>query len=145
VAGKAVIRLSPGCGRARISRNGYNPASERPFYFYSGRRGFEPRVPEDPDTETETMTITETSRSEFITLRGSARTCANGEPGAPKLFMLHGWMDVAASFQFLVDAFQRDWHVIAMDWRGFGETDHPTRYPGTASYWFPDYVADLED
>ena len=91
------------------------------------------------------MTITETSRSEFITLRG-LRTHVRqwGDPGAPKLFMLHGWMDVAASFQFLVDAFQRDWHVIAMDWRGFGETDHPTRYPGTASYWFPDYVADLE-
>ncbi len=48
------------------------------------------------------MTITETSRSEFITLRG-LRTHVRqwGEPGAPKLFMLHGWMDVAASFQFL--------------------------------------------
>jgi hypothetical protein len=90
------------------------------------------------------MTITETSRSEFITLRGLRTHVRQWGAGAPKLFMLHGWMDVAASFQFLVDAFQRDWHVIAMDWRGFGETDHPTRYPGTASYWFPDYVADLE-
>lgn len=91
------------------------------------------------------MTITETSRSEFITLRGLSTHVRHwGRPGAPKLFMLHGWMDVAASFQFLVDALERDWHVIAMDWRGFGETDWPSRYPGTDSYWFADYIADLE-
>ena len=53
-------------------------------------------------------------------------------------------MDVSASFQFLVDAFQRDWHVIAPDWRGYGLTDWPTRYPGTDQYWFPDYMADLD-
>lgn len=55
------------------------------------------------------------------------------------IFMLHGWMDVSASFQFLVDAFARDWHVIAPDWRGFGQTDF-----ATGGYWFPDYLADLE-
>ena len=27
-----------------------------------------------------------------------------GDPRSPKLFLLHGWMDVSASFQFLVDA-----------------------------------------
>ncbi len=91
------------------------------------------------------MTIRETSRSEFITLRGLRYHVRHwGRTGAPKLFLLHGWMDVAASFQFLVDALERDWHVIAPDWRGFGETDWPTRYPGSGSYWFPDYVADLE-
>ncbi|MFX5476533.1 alpha/beta fold hydrolase, partial [Acinetobacter baumannii] len=67
-----------------------------------------------------------------------------GEPGAPKLFLLHGWMDVAASFQFLVDALRGRWHAIAPDWRGFGQSGWPTQYPGTASYWFPDYLADLE-
>jgi pimeloyl-ACP methyl ester carboxylesterase len=91
------------------------------------------------------MTIKETSRSEFITLRGlRCHVREWGTPGAPKLFMLHGWMDVAASFQFLVDCLERDWHVIAPDWRGFGESDWPTRYPGTQSYWFADYIADLE-
>ncbi|MGO4328365.1 alpha/beta fold hydrolase [Cupriavidus sp. 2TAF22] len=91
------------------------------------------------------MTIRETSRSEFITLRGLDMHVRHwGRPGAPKLFLLHGWMDVAASFQFMVDALERDWHVIAPDWRGFGQTGWPTRYPGTESYWFADYVADLE-
>ena len=36
-----------------------------------------------------------------------------GAENAPKLFMLHGWKDVGASFQFLIDALQRDWRVIA--------------------------------
>ncbi len=62
-----------------------------------------------------------------------------GEPGAPKLFMLHGWMDVAASFQFLVDALERDWQVIAPDLRGFGQSAWQPQ-----GYWFFDYVADLE-
>lgn len=53
--------------------------------------------------------------------------------------MLHGWMDVSATFQFLVDALQGDWHVIAPDWRGFGLSD----YAGSP-YWFADYLADLD-
>ena len=81
------------------------------------------------------------SRSEFINLRG-LRTHVRqwGTAGAPKLFMLHGWMDVAASFQFVVDFLKRDWHVIAPDWRGFGLTD---RTPGDC-YWFADYLGDLD-
>lgn len=54
--------------------------------------------------------------------------------------MLHGWMDMSASFQFMVDCLRRDWHVIAPDWRGFGLTDNS----GADSYWFPDYLGDLD-
>ena len=53
--------------------------------------------------------------------------------------MLHGWMDVGASFQFLVDALVRDWFVIAPDWRGFGRSEWCPD-----GYWFFDYLADLE-
>jgi pimeloyl-ACP methyl ester carboxylesterase len=66
-------------------------------------------------------------------------------PARPPLVLLHGWMDVGASFQFVVDAlaavegFER-W-VLAPDWRGFGLTEPP---PATDSYWFPDYLADLD-
>lgn len=81
------------------------------------------------------------SRSEFITIRG-ARTHVRhwGREGAPILFMVHGWMDVAASFQFVVDELAGDWHVIAPDWRGFGLSD----YTQSDTYWFPDYLADLD-
>jgi pimeloyl-ACP methyl ester carboxylesterase len=81
------------------------------------------------------------SRSEFLPVRGLRYHIRHwGEEGAPKLFMLHGWMDVAASFQFVVDCLQKEWHVIAPDWRGFGLTESP----GTDTYWFPDYLADLD-
>jgi pimeloyl-ACP methyl ester carboxylesterase len=54
--------------------------------------------------------------------------------------MAHGWMDMSASFQFMVDALAGDWHVIAPDWRGFGLSERS----GNDTYWFPDYFADLE-
>ncbi len=54
--------------------------------------------------------------------------------------MVHGWMDVAASFQFVIDALKEDHWVIAPDWRGFGLTDTPN----TDNYFFPDYLADLD-
>lgn len=81
------------------------------------------------------------SRSEFIKVRGLQYHVRHwGDPAAPILFMMHGWMDVSASFQFVVDCLQRDWHVVAADWRGFGRTDSA----GSDTYWFLDYVADLD-
>ncbi|WP_317204469.1 alpha/beta hydrolase [Janthinobacterium sp.] len=81
------------------------------------------------------------SRSEFLTVRGLRTHVRHwGREGAPKLFMVHGWMDVSASFQFVVDCLRGDWHVIAPDWRGFGLSE---RTPAD-TYWFPDYVADLD-
>jgi len=62
-------------------------------------------------------------------------------PGSgAKVVMLHGWMDVSASFQFLVDAMAGDWDVYAPDWRGYGLT----AWPDADCYWFPDYLADLD-
>ncbi len=65
-------------------------------------------------------------------------------PRQPLLLMVHGYMDVGASFQFVVDAMtdgplgQRC--VVAPDWRGFGQTEGPP----TDSYWFADYLGDLD-
>ncbi|MET3119091.1 pimeloyl-ACP methyl ester carboxylesterase [Undibacterium sp. GrIS 1.8] len=81
------------------------------------------------------------SRSEFIAIRGLQYHVRHwGDESAPKIFMLHGWMDVSASFQFVVDCLKQDWHVIAPDWRGFGLTDTPN----ADCYWFPDYMGDLD-
>jgi pimeloyl-ACP methyl ester carboxylesterase len=62
-----------------------------------------------------------------------------GDSGRPLLVLLHGFNDTGSSFQFFVDALQRDWLVIAPDWRGFGESRCRAE-----SYWFPDYIADLD-
>lgn len=80
------------------------------------------------------------SRSSFLTLRGvryHVRTW--GSPQRRLLVLLHGWMDVSASFQFLVDALEEDWHCVAPDWRGFGLSGW-----NAEGYWFPDYLADLD-
>ncbi len=62
----------------------------------------------------------------------------------PPLIMAHGWMDVGASFQFVVDALAAlegpVRYVIALDWRGFGLT----QTPAADCYWFPDYLGDLD-
>jgi pimeloyl-ACP methyl ester carboxylesterase len=81
-----------------------------------------------------------TSRSEYHTIRGiNYHVRLWGDAARPKLFLLHGWMDVSASFQFLVDAFKLDWQVIAPDWRGFGLSSWSKE-----GYWFQDYYADLD-
>ena len=81
------------------------------------------------------------SQSDYIDIRGIRYHVRSwGRAGAPKLFMLHGWMDVSASFQFLVDEMKGDWQVFAPDWRGYGLTG-PT---GADCYWFPDYFVDLD-
>jgi pimeloyl-ACP methyl ester carboxylesterase len=54
--------------------------------------------------------------------------------------MVHGWMDVAASFQFVIDALKDDHWIIAPDWRGFGLTETPD----VDHFFFPDYLADLD-
>jgi len=80
------------------------------------------------------------SASQFVDVRGlryHVRTW--GDSSARKLILLHGWMDVSASFQFFVDALASDWHVLAPDWRGFGLSEWPQD-----GYWFADYLADLD-
>jgi pimeloyl-ACP methyl ester carboxylesterase len=80
------------------------------------------------------------SRCEQVPCRGLRYNIRRwGEDGAPTLFLLHGWMDASASFQFVVDALRSNWRVIAPDWRGHGNSDWLGR-----PYWFPDYYADLD-
>ncbi len=89
-----------------------------------------------------------TSRSEFVPIRSlSYHVRIWGGPippsALPPLVLVHGWMDVAASYQFMVDAlsdaFSAGRTIIAPDWRGFGRTN------GSAdNYWLPDYLADLD-
>ena len=87
------------------------------------------------------------SRSEFVPIRNlnyHVWVWGQPSPGIAPLVMVHGWMDVAASYQFVVDAlseaFMQGRHVVAPDWRGYGLTS------GAAvdNYWFPDYMADLD-
>ncbi len=88
------------------------------------------------------------AQSTFVPIRGLNYhvlqwTLGPVRPELPPLVLVHGWMDVGASYQFMVDAlsdeFMRGRRVIAPDWRGFGLTEALTD-----SFWFPDYLADLD-
>lgn len=91
------------------------------------------------------------AESATLDLRGlTAHTLSWGPSHAPLVVMVHGWMDIAASFQFVVDEFLDltggAYRIVSMDWRGFGLTDWPvgSGSPGVRSYWFADYLADLD-
>jgi pimeloyl-ACP methyl ester carboxylesterase len=82
------------------------------------------------------------SRTRRLEIRGIDYAVHSwGDPDSRLLICLHGWGDCGRSFQFLADELAADgasdWHVVAPDWRGFGESGR------ASTYWFPDYVADL--
>lgn len=80
------------------------------------------------------------SRSEFVELNGLRHHVRRwGNPEAPLLVMLHGWMDMSATFQFVVDALAGDWNVIAPDWSGFGLSAW-----NPSGYSLLQYAADLD-
>ncbi|OGB00317.1 MAG: alpha/beta hydrolase [Burkholderiales bacterium RIFCSPHIGHO2_12_FULL_61_11] len=91
-----------------------------------------------------------TSQGEFVPIRGLNyhierwQNSSGVASALPPLVLLHGWMDVGASYQFMVDAFTEAFaqgrSIIAPDWRGFGLTNTP----GADHYWFGDYLADLD-
>lgn len=78
-------------------------------------------------------------------LRLRLRSWGQPQPGVAPLVLLHGWMDVGASYQFVVDAFSHAFaagrQILAPDWRGFGHSQpaHPVDH-----YVFADYLGDLD-
>ncbi|MBS4019694.1 MAG: alpha/beta hydrolase [Dechloromonas sp.] len=79
------------------------------------------------------------SRSEFLDANGVRLHIRRwGNPEAPTLFLLHGWMDVSASWQFVVDELQQDWNIVAPDWRGFGPSQWLDR-----PYFFAEHMGDM--
>jgi pimeloyl-ACP methyl ester carboxylesterase len=90
---------------------------------------------------------THPSTSRFLPIRTHRyhlREWGVATPDEPTLVMVHGWMDVGASFQFMADELHAQGlapaHIVAPDWRGYGLTTGPQ----ADSYWFHDYVADLD-
>jgi len=80
------------------------------------------------------------SRTEIIKVRGINYCIRHWGPhDAPTLFFLHGRMDSSPTFQFVVDALRKSWHIIAPDWRGYGASEWLSR-----PYWFHEYYADLD-
>ena len=93
-------------------------------------------------------------RSEFVPIRGQRYhvhhwgSMSTASSNLAPLVLVHGWMDVGASYQFMVDAlsdaFANNRLIIAPDWRGFGQTTSASDNSQVDNFWFPDYLADLD-
>lgn len=112
------------------------PTAARVRLAYSERMDAKPSI----------YAVRRAARSEFATVRGLRYHLLHWGDASlvtadrPLLVMVHGWMDVGASFQFVVDALDDGRAIVAVDWRGFGLSDNG----GSDAYWFPDYLGDLD-
>jgi len=76
-----------------------------------------------------------------LTLNGlQHRLYTWGDPAAPKLFLIHGWLDSGAAFEFLCRELAPHYYCLAPDLRGMGHSQHS---PSALGYFFYEYVADL--
>ena len=80
------------------------------------------------------------SVSEFIRVRELRYHVRRwGDASAPRVFLLHGFLDVSATWQPVAEGLLPRFQVLAPDLRGFGHTEWPQD-----GYWFQDYVGDVE-
>jgi pimeloyl-ACP methyl ester carboxylesterase len=62
-----------------------------------------------------------------------------GNPGAPPLVLVHGGRDHCRNWDWVATAMRHDWHVIAPDLRGHGDSQWST----DGYYSMPGYIYDL--
>ena len=67
--------------------------------------------------------ITGPASHSFISQRLRLRYVDWGNPSAPPLILLHGGRDHSRSWDWTAQELRRDWHVIAPDLRGHGDSD----------------------
>lgn len=65
-----------------------------------------------------------------------------GTPGKPKLLLLHGFPSSSHMFRDLIPLLCDDFHIVAPDLPGFGQTDMPPREAFTYSF---DHLASIID
>ena len=62
-----------------------------------------------------------------------------GNPGAPPLLLLHGGRDHCRNWDWVAEALRHDWHIIAPDLRGHGDS----QWSPDGSYTMAGYIYDL--
>jgi pimeloyl-ACP methyl ester carboxylesterase len=62
-----------------------------------------------------------------------------GNPAAPPLLLVHGGRDHCRNWDWIADALRRDWHVLAPDLRGHGDS----QWSPDGNYSIAGYVYDL--
>jgi pimeloyl-ACP methyl ester carboxylesterase len=62
-----------------------------------------------------------------------------GNPGAPPLLLVHGGRDHCRNWDWVATALRRDWHVLAPDLRGHGDS----QWSPDGNYTIAGYIYDL--
>ncbi|CAG5131062.1 unnamed protein product [Candidula unifasciata] len=65
---------------------------------------------------------------------------ASGPSEAPLMLLLHGFPEIWYSWRYQIKEFQKDFRVVAVDMRGYGESDRPQ---GVQQYRMPLLVEDV--
>jgi pimeloyl-ACP methyl ester carboxylesterase len=76
----------------------------------------------DDASKGKTMTIHGPTSNSFISQRLRLHYVDWGNPGAPPLILQHGGRDHCRSWDWVAEELAKDWHVIAPDLRGHGDS-----------------------
>ena len=60
-------------------------------------------------------------------------------PGKPPLLLVHGGRDHCRNWDWVVAALRDDWHIIAPDLRGHGDS----QWTADGNYWYASFIYDL--
>lgn len=85
------------------------------------------------------MGIAQPASYRFISQRLSLNYFDWGNPDAPTLLLIHGGRDHARSWDWTAERLANDWHVVAVDLRGHGDSD----WTSDGQYDFGGYLCDL--
>ena len=85
------------------------------------------------------MTLTGPTSQTFVSQRLRLNYLDWGNPEKPLLMLVHGGRDHARSWDWVAEELREDWHVVAFDHRGHGDSD----WVSDGNYQVQDMVYDL--
>ncbi|MEC8034066.1 MAG: alpha/beta hydrolase [Pseudomonadota bacterium] len=85
------------------------------------------------------MTLTGSTSQTFVSQRLRLNYLDWGNPEKPLLMLVHGGRDHARSWDWVAEELREDWHVVAFDHRGHGDSD----WVSDGNYNVQDMVYDL--
>lgn len=97
----------------------------RPIEFINSLKKKRTEIPKclyDPSLGTHGFILLEEVKLHYV---------ANGKEGKPLMLLLHGYPEFWYSWRYQLKEFSKDYRVVAIDMRGFGESDKPS---GVSNY-----------
>jgi len=79
----------------------------------------------------------------FMTVNGvKLHYVESGDSSKPLLLFVHGWPQFWFSWRYQIEHFQKNYHVVAMDMRGYNDSDKPE---GITNYFIKNMADDIKE